>query len=462
MKRFALPAFLLSLAIPFCTLAQEAVTDAPAELSQADVQEQNQLSDPNLIETAADSIDAWAEAVREQLGLEQWGETQGKIFLFKSHPAALKSTDPEFGTSLATAFDQAMTDIQLELVELRFGHLAMEKVREFMNDRSTNNREFPPVESTTESMDKVMSLFNKSLDVASAKLDAELVKLGASTAEVQAMTPVQKKSLFREKFIKNILKTASGDVSGAFPVQTAVKIDARGNAMVGVVAVQSQKTIQVAKDISMQRTSLIQGKGRKLKEMCPRKVEHMLGDLGTRLVYDEDGTPVIVAFAVSSFVPDGDDDYINARVREDVKKKCIDQADSMIAEVVNGQLSSESQRSSGQDIDKYLEREVKVNAMTMEKVAKNMVDITKSRNRTTASLDLKGVSTLMPPKAFKLPNGQQMFCVVRCWTYSTLRAVKAFNETDYSRPSTQAPKAEQPAAKPGTYQGRKLNTVEDF
>ena len=188
----------------------------------------------------------------------------------------------------------------------------------------------------------------------------------------------------------------------------------------------------------------------------------MLGDLGPRLVYDQDGTPVIVAFAVSSFVPDSNDPFINSRMRETAKSNCIDLADGMIAEVVNGQMSAEKRLQTGEEIDRFIEKEVKPDAMAFEKNIKNIVKISKNRSQTRASMDLQGISSLMPPKAFKLPNGQQMFCTVRCWKYSTLRTVKAFNENNFDRPSPQTPKDKQPAAKPGSFDGRKFNTLEDF
>ena len=429
---------------------------APAQITQADIDQQNQQSDPGAIQNASDSIQDWAEEVRKDFGIEVWGEKNGKIYQFKYASAAEKSLHPEFGRFLAAAFTNAMTQIQEAVVMDRFGYIVTNKVKSFFRD---NDKEMPPP-SQPDFLEKILTLFDKSLDVSEAKLDAELQNLGVSQAQIQKLSPIQRKELFKERLVNESMKQASGTVAGIFPIQSAVIIDSKGNAVVGVIAVLSDKTIHIAQDIAQQRQSLITGKGSQLKAMLPENVQQMLGTQGVRLAYDEDGTPVILSYAVSAFVPDGTDDYINDRLRQEARQNAIDTADTQLSEVINGYLSTEAQRQNGTEISRVLEREMKPDAMTMDKVTKKALAITRERAQLHSSMKLQGISSLMPPKSFKISTGQEFFCAVRVWKYSTLRAMQQFNAP---KPQVQTPQA-QPAktVQPGSYNGKRVNTLEDF
>ena len=445
-----------------CTVlsAQEATVQeqevAPAQITQADVDQQNQQSDPGAIQKATDSIQEWAEEVKKEFGLDDWGEKDGKIFQFKYANTAEKCLHPEFGRFLTAAFSNAMMQVQEAIVMDRFGHIITDKVKTFFYD---NDREFPSPNQPGY-QDKLLSLIDKSLDVSQAKLDAELQKLGIPQTQIQNLTAVQRKELFKERLLSESMKEASGSVAGIFPIQTAVKIDAKGNAVVGVIALLSDKTLQIANDIAQQRQSLIIGKGRQLKEMLPENIEQMLGTMGVRLAYDEDGTPVIISYAVSAFVPDGTDDYINDRLRQDARQNAIEIADTQLSEAVNGYMSAENQRQNGMEVSRVLERELKPDAMTMEKTTKKALTITRERSKLHSSMKLQGVSSLMPPKSFKISTGQEFFCAVRVWKYSTLRAMQQFNAP---KPRIQTQQPQQPkTVQPGSYNGKRVNTLEDF
>ncbi|MBQ6473242.1 MAG: hypothetical protein IJJ33_14755 [Victivallales bacterium] len=436
--------------------SQEQEASPPVQITQTDIDQQNRQSAPGAIQKATDTIQEWAEEVRQEFGIEDWGEKDGKIYQFKYASAAEKCLHPDFGRFLDAAFANAMMQIQEAMVMERFGHIVTDRARSFLRD---NDRELPPPNQPGY-LDKLLALLDKSLDVSQAKLDAELQKLGAPQAQVQGLNQIQKKALFKERLVVEPMKQASGSVAGIFPLQSNVVIDANGNAVVGVVAVLSDKTIQIAQDIAQQRPSLIVGKGRPLKEMLPKNVQQMLGTQGVRLAYDEDGTPVILSYAVSAFVPDGTDDYINDRLRQDARQNAIDTADTQLSEVVNGYLGVETQRQNGAEISRVLEREIKPDALTMEKTTQKALTITRERARLHSSMKLQGVSSLMPPKSFKIPSGQEFFCTVRVWKYSTLRAMQQFNAP---KPRIQTPQA-QPAktVQPGSYNGKRINTLEDF
>lgn len=450
---------------PSALLAALAVVAFPAaaeELNEAE--EQVALSDPNVIESSTDSIGEWEESVRKAFNLSDWGEHDGKIFAFASETTAFPATDPQFGNALSAAFELAMMQIQEEVTMIRFGRQTIDKAREFYSDDSSLAREIPldiPVGKATYA-EKAFAILDKKLDVAGARLDKELRELGVDPKSVETATPKQKKTLFKELFTKQMAKSAAGDIAGIFPIQSTVVIDKDGNATIGVVAVFSPKTVQVARDVAAQRRSIVTGKGRDLSCMVPKDMGEKLGNLGTRLVYDENGEPAIVSYAVAAYIPDGDDAFINATRKTNARKKAIDLADAQIAESVSGQMSVRNARETGQTVEKFVERELKAGSLSTERVVKNMVETVHQYSKSHAEQKMQGVSTLTGT-FFTIPSGQQFYAVARVWKFSTLKAVEAINNGVYESPIREvAPSGKPVGNNSGVFQGGKYNSLEDF
>ncbi|MBP1589178.1 MAG: hypothetical protein IJT88_06255 [Kiritimatiellae bacterium] len=437
--------------------------EAASALTEADLADQNRMSDPNVVKDASDAVDDWAEAVRQTFGAKSFGENDGKILLFAAKTVAVPDTDPQFGDFLVAAYDEAMADVQEQYVMLRFGRLVVDKAREFYHDGSTGAREIPLELTQAARLDeKILKLFEKSLDVAGKKLDQELIALGVDPSELASMTEVKKKTLMMDKFTKSVMKKASGEIAGLFTVQTTVKRDGKGTVKVGVVAVASPKTRQVARDIHLQRKSLITGKGRSVTECLPKDENDWISTLGARLVYDENGAPTVLSFGVASYMPDMGDDFLNDELKEDAKTTARANAEAQIAEVVNGYMSAESEKVSGQEIERFVEREMKPDSMSVERTVKEAVKVSRRASKARAQMELKGTSPVRQWR-WTAPWGQRFVGEVVAWKYSTLQAVEQFNRP-LERQLEEAPAAGTPARPTGSHYGEgiRINTIDDF
>ena len=153
-------------------------------------------------------------------------------------------------------------------------------------------------------------------------------------------------------------------------------------------------------------------------------------------------------------------EVVNSELKRDARQAAVDAADGQIAEVVNGYMTTESIRETGQAVEKYVEREMTPDSMTSEKLVKNIIKISRERARSHASMKLLGVTSLQI-KSFKLPSGQVFYSATRVWKYSSLKAIQDFNSGKYVPEKPAA----QPAAKPvkgQVYEGKQTNTLEDF
>ncbi len=435
-----------------------AASNSEEVITQKDVNELNQMSDPKSVENAADTIEDWAYNAISKFGVDEFGEHKGKFFFFASQSVSLKPTDPQFGDALVNAYDKAMMKLQNKYLMTRFGKIITEKIKSFYSDRSTNANEIElPNPNIQGFIGKVLKIIDKNLDVAEKKLDKELIELGTDPAELAKMTPKMKKDVFRDKFLKSSIQKASGSIAGLFPIQTSVATDSTGRYVVGVIAIATAKTIQIAKDIRLQRKPLVRGKGRDVKDLLPASKDEYLSTFGVRLAYDIDGTPMIISYGLGSYSNDGDD-YIKDQLRTEAKENAISNANAQIAEVVNGYMSIKESRTTGEEIRKYVEREMKPDSDTVEKTVKNIIKITNNHAKSRASMNLQGVSTVKTWR-YTTDKGVKFVGVVRVWRYSTLKAIKDFNSGKYH---SKKRKSKKHTYKKSLKQSKTVNDVDDF
>ncbi len=428
-------------------------------ISQNDINELNSMSDPKSVQTASDNMDDWFDSVLDQFNIETIGENNGKFVVKASQSVSLKPTDPQYGDALVNAFDKAMMRLQEEYLMIRCGNEIVKKSRLSNSDRSTHAKEIPlPPVDNPEYLGKVLKIFEKNLDVTEKKLDQQLIELGVDPNELSRLPQTKKKDIFRDKFIKETIRSASGSIAGLFPIQTNVIIDSAGRTVVGVVAIASHKTIQIAKDITLQRKSLIQGEGRDIKSLLPQTNEEYIGTLGVRLAYDQDGIPAIISYGIASYRPDTGDDYINDELKAEAKDAAVSSADAQIAEIINGRMNAKNERKSGEEIRKYVEREMRPDSDTVEKTIKNIIKMTNKNAKTSAQAKLQGISTIKTWR-HTTKTGQKFVGAVRVWKYSTLRAVNSFNN-----PSATKKQSANKKQQFQTYQksSKPVNTMNDF
>lgn len=412
--------------------SQQASSSSGDNVSQQAVDRQNQMSKPQPINNAADSIYDWGEEVLSEFGLDSWGEHNGIFVFMSSESTSLKPTDPQYGDSLINAFDKAMMKVQKKYLMHRFGEQSVDKLRKVFSDRSTNAKNIPlPKPDDPNILNKVANVMEKGLDVTSKKLDKKLIELGVDPAEFKQMTPKKKKDLFKNTFIKNTIRQASGSIAGLFPIQTKIARDTNGTTKVGVIAVASLKSIQVAKDIGLKRKSIVTGEGKKVSSLLPDSKSEYMATFGTRFIYDQKGKPSILSYGIASYNPDTGNSYINENLRSQARQTAVSNADAQIAEVVNGYMNAKNEQKTGEVINQYVEREMKAGSPTTEKIITDIVKKYQEQAKSSASVDLQGISTVKRWR-YTAKTGQKFVGAVRVWKYDTLQAVKDFNTSSYA------------------------------
>ncbi|EOZ1984436.1 TPA: hypothetical protein R6P62_001390 [Campylobacter jejuni] len=306
----------------------------PVEITQQDINIQNEMSDASTKDITPKSIEDFFEEFADNFGIEYGITKDGKTFYTGKGTVAVNDTDPQFAQALQNAYQKAMLNLQSEFIRDAFGRIATSRIQNYEADNSTNAKEFDELPKG----DKVDQILNKLTQLAGAQLDKALKDLGIDT---NSLSEDRKKTLLKQEFLNKTMTNAIGSMSGLVPVQTIVT-QRRGEYDIGVIAVISNKTRQLAKDMALARQSAIKGKGKAISEYLPKDTKGFLNEYGIRLVYDENGAPIILSYGNWGYVADPSNakktNILEDRAKETALTIIIDKVNSKIKASASGKI----------------------------------------------------------------------------------------------------------------------------
>jgi hypothetical protein len=424
-----------------------------AEISQSDIDEQNNISDASTKDITPKKINDFFDEFADQHSIQYGEDNNGKVFFTGKATVALPVTDPSFAKALNLAFDNAMLNMQAEFVRDTFGRQSTVLKQKLFSDDSTNAREFEKLPAEA----KFTQIFNKAVQLTGAKLDNALKEMGVEGFE--GLIKERKKVQFADSLVQKIRENAFGSMQGLVPVQSSIAKLSDNHYEVGVIAVMSGKTKQIANDMSQKRASQITGKGKELKEVLPAKNEDFISEQGIRLVYNENGAPVIISHGQWSYQPDTDA-YMNSRKEQVASDQAISRADAAVAAFIMTAIELKRSSESNADIVRSITEAVKGNNTTLtENTAKNIIDITNKEITARTDMNLRGLRTLKRWSA-RDANGVQYVGVVRFYSHDNVE-----NTNKMIAPANTQDAKSQAASKTGqnvTRKSRIVNDMDDF
>ncbi|MBD5165398.1 DUF6844 domain-containing protein [Helicobacter sp.] len=405
----------------------------PAKISQEDIKIQNELSDASLKDITPKSLEEFFEEFEEAHNITYGQTKNGKTFYTGEANVSVSDTDPQFAQSLQLAFEKAMLNLQKEFIKDAFGRISTEKIATYEHDQSSNAREFEELPKGG----TISQVFDKLTQLAGAKLDAALRDLGV---DATGLSEERKKILLKDEFMSKSITQAFGSMSGLIPIQTIVT-HKRGEYKIGVIAVISDKTRQLARDMSLGRQSLIKGKGGKaIKDYLPKENAGFVNEYGIRLVYDENGAPVILSYGNWGFVADAGNAKKTNRLEDAAKETALTKADSAIIEFINTNISLKDEQTTGetykQEIKETLNKTDNTKDLSETDIT-NTVDKVSRRIKATASGKIRGIRTIKQ-WSYTAENGVEHVGVVRAYSYANLENTNQMLKTPTQQPSNNA------------------------
>ncbi len=417
----------------------------------------------------------WVAQFEQEFGQSTGRAMNGRVFYSgRATISADSAADPHYGTQLALAYERAMFDLQADYILQNYGRLKSAAVRTIFDNQSSDKDAMDPVElnqALEAGGSKLEALLDKALMLADKKLDNALVEEGVPADDIQKMSVEQKKNLYKDNFNKKIIKSAYQNMQGLVPVKTRIapaEANGKKTMEVGVIAVQSEKTRQFAKDIARKRPTLVKGSPKLLSDVLPASQAGYLNEIGLRYVYDESGQPMLLAYGRTSVPMDPNWSASRAmRAQQNAQSIAQAMAEANIVEFMNTNIQVSTSVEIG-DINEEWAKQITdiTNGKPgdVQQLKENISETTQAffkSGKASAAGDLRGTSVLKRWEQ-KDDNGVVHVGTVVGWTYSQLNNANAIDAQNRGQANGSQAGAASGGATDQARQSKTVNSKDDF
>jgi len=276
-------------------------------------------SSANLLES---KIEEWAK----EKGIE-WGPTHdGKYFTYAIETINVDISDPRFGRKRIIAYEKALLEAQKELANFLYKSIATESIRKLFSDESLIEE--------GEDIKNSEILKRKLIKLSEAVIDNALKKLGEDPSKYGHISFEKKVDKFIDAFRRVTVIKAMGELTGSIILRTVEGLGKDGSYSVGVVLMYSPKLKAFAKSFLYSEETYPRKKGHPIDYYLPKTPEEWLSSWGVRIVFDENGEPVILSYGQWAY-PVRKNRFINQRRRKHALMVASQLADAYITEFLN-------------------------------------------------------------------------------------------------------------------------------
>ena len=387
----------------------------------------------------------------------------GDLSLVESiEPASLRTDEKRWGKSRSLTYTKAFIGAINQYVSQDRKRISSQILRDyFAEDLDESEFVYQLGESTNDVVSRVAT---KALTLGERNLDQALLETGMSAEEIERMTPPQKKAEFSDRLSRQVTVEAFGSAAGLTPVKTFEAYDDEGNSAIGLVAVVSRRTKNLADDIAANRPmrpEAEQARTSIAKQIGALSDEDLAYQFGPRVWWDERGYPTIVAFGQWAWSPQGLDKRKKARRRAFALKQASSDADSHLATFINTSTRFSKVSDQGDEAEEFslVSRDGTVGEQDVRKISDRVVE----ESRVNSTVTLTGLKVL---RQWFSPHpdveGHELVGVVVSWSPAQEDRVRA----ELGKKPKHQPPAEKAVQKTsvssGTAESRDLMDPADF
>ena len=266
----------------------------------------------------------------------------GVVMLAPEHPNWIEARSLAYDKALVRAYQKAAEYLSL--------NNEVKMVQELFRDN-----EKPKLGDNLKS--NVDVLFDKAVALTGGKIDKELVELGIDPKQFDGASEKVKKTMLKDAISKQSVKSAIASTTGMIPYQTFEGKDQNGNHIIRVVVSTEPDRIALIKTMISKRANVLPDENKKAKKSLYERLvldkSILFNQFGTRLMYDEYGYPVLVAFGQAGVEKSATHSGRAAR-SEIAQRKAVAHADQVMTLLLNSTTSS---REITKEVLQYLEEE---------------------------------------------------------------------------------------------------------
>jgi|GEM_PF-2879615 len=438
-------------------------------ISLHDIKEQNNMvkAVPQYTNNVEESLKDYLKNKGLKTGLNNTGKDKGKGKYIVINIATVSKgvNDKRFRDSVSLAYEKAYFGAQKKLAMQIFGKNMSDKaITLFQNDSDNVEEDFKQkLYDAKTNHERLNTIWGKIVKLTNVKLDKELESSGFPKNKLKNL-PIQKKQvLYKQSFMKTIAEEFTAkNLIGTTPIYTAFGMY-NGAPAVGIVMMKTDKTAIVASDIANQRKPRIsKAKGRNPMDLLPKENKDYLKEFGTRLFFDENGSPAIISYAQKGVFSRSDKPSRKAKAIESAKRKASMLADSQISEFVGIIMSASDKSTQGEKESTILRNrlnKVSGDEEIIEETTDTLIDILQETANSSSQMDLAGISEIYNWQV-KDNLGKEVVGVVKLWSYSQLAAANRIKSGKDIRYNTT--KSERKAMKIETQTSKDVVNVDDF
>ena len=360
-----------------------------------------------------------------------------------------KSTNSaDWGISRNLAYDRAWSKVQEDFIRWQYQETQDETISRLYEDASNGIPDYEPTEYTGN--DAIDEFIEKSGAFISSKLDAALREAGVDPERYSRGSKKQRKELLVDSVHQRSLTTAFGKLSGLWPIKTfSGAVD--GQEAIGVIGLYRPVYTELAGEIAGRRSIISNGaSGRPLGERLTKDPTQLLGAFGVRVLRDEQGYPVLVAYGQSALSGNKASPTHMSSLRRSALGRARSAADRAMAQFINSTSNYTDENILGESIQSYIDVDRQGYLEAGDEV--EFTAIREQLLTTKSKSTLNGVSSFTE-WTHRLPDTEHILVgVVRVWSpveAASARAVKTGRRTT-STSSTESKSTQQPSWNAGS------------
>lgn len=360
------------------------------------------------------------EAMEEYLARDSGGDRRGwRLGMHDDNPGggyigwgeAMIQTDPsdvQYGRARIAAYSTAYINAMGDFARTMSNRIAVETFSSsFANEASLEELE-------TERTDSLMrALADRASTLSVAALDKGLEMLGQDPGEIPRYSRSEKVLLAEELLQREIVRRTAARLRG---VRTLATFEDRGN--IGVLILHHPRLERMADRILHGAAASPESSGvdSVLQSIDSLSAEELIFQHGLRVIPDDDGNPVLVAFGQSSPAVSADESQRRIRMAVSQSRQVAEsQADAAIAEFLDSSIFAESVASLS--ASEFQVAESVGRSMVRSEGAGFFEDLN-NMIRQSARAEITGVTTVRRWQANHPDTGHLYIGHVRMWTPS--------------------------------------------
>ena len=252
----------------------------------------------------------------------------GSIYVIGSHVAAKSPGDRGFTESRTIAYARAELNAKMQIVRMMNEALTSSRSSEIMEDMISG--EDPDAKTKASKLDKASKVVDKSLDKA-------LIYLGVEDEEISKMNEEKKEAIYQEKYYSYSRSLAAGSINGCGIVATSEGTSGNSGYQMAVLMKYAPELRELSAIVRSGKIKAVpKGKARnsieKLKSVSTSK---LISNLGARVMYDNEGFPMIVGFGQNSYEAGGRREAQNVQnAQQKARKQAVQAIKDLIAESI--------------------------------------------------------------------------------------------------------------------------------